>query len=645
MRLSATLSNPGSEVVAWSYMRAALAVLLIFLALPPMLEAVPTVYVNYAEVLEYDGVSWKSSYLMIPGTTLSITTSSKILIIRTDAASGKQPTTVLVDGVDYKPIRGTGVLWNTAILMLDGTPHKVEVTFSDVPPRQPILAFFALPGGSTTSPLNISSPPIPGFKTLGIRLVLLLRGGEFKNVVNKPFWVLNQTSITLLGESLQVVEAIVPFENVSLRGDFLKATYSYLYGIEARFGVRVQLPPYPEVFIFVNAPTHTNLSRFPANLIVGGPPKLLMTRFNATSISLDALVYPVSFNVAQPASLCGLTGVSFRVFSSEKSLGTSDSSVLVNGDNTTLLFRFFSSGLSLVDVIVTTPPPRFTLTPPIYTLTFTLLDRSGGKVRNAYYTIYSQGKIVASGLTRNGDAEVCPLPPGEYVILIYLAGNVIARTKIQVQGDSYLPIITNTTTVQITLLREGTESLLTNYTLMLEGNALSYNSSSSSGKAKIEGVIPGKYTFTVYIAQDKVYEGELEVTEAQNVFVFSLPIYQLRIQLLGALNQPIAGMPVVIYGSGIRKTLSTDIYGRVDAGFLPQGQYTVRVGDRAYNVTLVSDSFKSITLDIIAVVNGYIITTQYLELAALLVLIIIVVVVVRKIVKSLKREPSDIIEV
>ena len=625
-------------------MRVTLLVLMIALFSLPIIGATPSIYVNYAEIMEYDGHTWRSSYMQISGNSLSMTTSSRIIIVRNDASSGKQPFQVLIDGLKYSPVQGGGVLWNAAVIILDGGVHKVDVVFRDIRARLPVTALFMINGGSTTMPINVSVPKVPGYYSLGIKVVLLLRGGDAGNVVDKPLFVLNQTSISILGERLSVVEAIVPFENVSLKGDFIKATYSYIYGLEQGFSAPMQLPPYPEKFIYVNTPVLINTTTF-TNLITGNPPKLLLSTLNGSQILLKTIGYTVTYNVASPSSLCGLSDTSFRVISARQSPGGIENKVTVPPDNTTLIFRFFSRGLSLVDVIVTTPPPRVTVTPPIYTLSFTLYDKMGGKVSNAYYTVYSEGRIISSGIAKNGEGQVCPLPPGEYIIVVYLANNVIARETIQIGGDSYLPIITNTTTVRVTLLREGTGDLLNNYTLVLENSMLSYNSSSRYGRTTIEGVIPGNYTFSVYISRDKIYEGTVYVTDTQNTFVFSLPVYQLKLQLLGALNQPLANIEIIVEGKGIKRALVTDARGQAFAGFLPQGQYHVLVGDKEFNLTLSADSFRTLTLDIVAIVDGYTVTTSHLEFLLLVALIIMIVLAVRRLVKSFKTESPHIIEV
>ncbi|MEZ0345989.1 MAG: hypothetical protein ABWK01_05520 [Infirmifilum sp.] len=626
-------------------MRAAVLVSVIVVFLAPIILAAPSVYVSYAEVLEYNGSSWRSSYYLITGNTLSVTTSSKVLVIRTDSSAGKQPLVIRVDGITYEPEMGTGTLWDSAVVTLDGASHRVEVTFQDMPPHSPILALFTLPGGSTTYPLNVTIPKIPGFSALGLKVTLLLRSDNVGNVLSRPFFTTNKTTVSILGETLTVVEVIIPFENVTLRGDFLKASYSYIYGFERKFGDTIQFPPYPEKLIYVNSPVFLNLSKGLKNMVIGSPPKIILSKVNFTEIYFKPVVYPVSFNVAQPTSLCGLTGVSYRVVTSSQVSGASETAAVLPGDNTTLTFRFFRGGLSLVDVIVSTPPPSFTINPPVYALSFTLYDKMGGKVANAYYTLYSQGRIIASGKALNGEGQVCPLPPGDYLIVVYVANNVIFRGAVQLSGDSYLPITTNTTTVQFTLIREGTGEPMSNYTLVLENAGLAYNTTSKGGRAILEGVVPGRYTFSVYISRDKVYEGVVEVSDIQNTFVFSLPVYRFKLQLLGALNQPLGNINLLVIGEGIRREALTDASGRADIGLLPQGTYRIIVGDTEYNVTLTSDSFKTISLDVVAILPGFTVTTSHLELALLILLLTGIVLAVRRILKEFKRGSPNIIEV
>ncbi|QOJ79543.1 hypothetical protein IG193_03540 [Infirmifilum lucidum] len=608
------------------------------------IEASPVLYVNYVEVMEWDGFSWRSTYILLAGDTLSFTTSARLVVVRTDSSSGKQPAEVLIDGVRYNPTLGTGVLWNTALVQLDGLLHRVSIRYVDSPSRLPALAFFAAPGGSTDQPLNVSIPRVPGFTTLGLKVKVLLRGNDTTRVMDRPFFVLNSTTINVLGEALTVVEAIVPFENVSIRGDFIKATYSYLYGLQGGFGSSIQLPPYPERYLFLNSPSPTNLTSL-NNVLKGTPPKVLLAALGSLGVSLPSVTYTVNFNVEQPSTLCGTSSISYRVLAPRVISGPSGRSITLSGDNTTLVFRFFSRGVSLVDVVVSTPPGELSVSPPIYSLSFVLYDKMGGRVRNACFTVYSTGKVTASGVVRDGEGLVCPLPPGEYVIVAYVANNVIARATVQVAGDTYLPITTNTTSVQITLLREGTQELLGNYTITLRSNNLVYNATGVGGRARIEGVLPGVYAYSVYISGDKVYEGKLEVSDTRNSFVFSIPVYHLRVQLVGALNQPLNGLKVVLQGLDIKREATTDPSGRVDLGLVPAGSYKLVAGEELFNVTIEADSFKLVQLNIVAVVYGHKITTGHVEFALLVLLLFSIVLAVRKIVKGFKRGESHIVEV
>ncbi len=608
------------------------------------LRASPVLYVDYVEIMEWDGFSWRSTYIPLVGGTLSFTTSARLVVVRTDSSSGKQPAEVLIDGARYNPTLGTGVLWNTAIVQLDGSLHRVSVRYVDSPSRLPALAFFATPGGSTDQPLNVSIPRIPGFVALGLKVKVLLRGNDTTRVIDRPFFVLNSTTVNVLGEALTIIEALVPFENASLRGGFIRATYSYLYGLQGGFGSSIQLPPYPERYLFLNSPSPINLTRL-NNLVKGTPPKVFLAALSSFVVSLPSVTYTVNFNVEQPSTLCGASSISYRVLAPRVISGPSGRSITLSGDNTTLVFRFFSRGVSLVDVVVSTPPGELSVSPPIYSLSFVLYDKMGGRVRNAYFTVYSTGKVIASGVVRNGEGLVCPLPPGEYVIVAYVANNVIARTTVQVAGDTYLPIITNTTSVQITILREGTQELLGNYTITLRSGDLVYNASGVEGRARIEGVLPGVYAYSVYIDGDKVYEDKLEVSDARNTFVFSIPVYRLRVQLVGALNQPLGGLKVVLQGLNIKREATTDLSGRVDFGLVPAGSYELAVEEKHFNITVSADSFKLVQLDVVAVVHEYKITTGHVEFATLVLLLLSIVLAVRRIVKSFKREESHIVEV
>lgn len=607
-----------------------------------IVHALPTVYLEYAEVMEWTGSSWRSTYLVISENTLSFSTSSPLVVVRTDPASGKQPVKVLVDGAPYAPSRGAGVLWNTAVLRLDGSPHLVSVVFDQVPPRLPALMFFTVEGGKTDKPLNVSVPRLPGLSALGVKVVVVLKGENLGGVFDKPFFVLNSTSLVVMGEKITAVEAFLPFVNVSLSGGFVSSSYYYVYGYQSSLPAQVQPLPGIESYLFINSPAEVEL---PGNLVQGSPPKVHLLRLNKTTLSIPQANHLVRFTVTRPSLLCGAGTVSFRVVTPPSGVQLSDDTVRLSADNTTLLFRFFSGGVSLVDVVVTSPPPNLAISPPLYTLSFTLFDRSGGRVDNALFVLYSQGRVVASGAARVGEGAVCPLPPGDYTLVVYLAGKVIARENVRLSGDMQVPVLTNTTTVKVALIREGSGDVLRNYTLTLENQSLKYNATSTTGEASVEGVLPGVYELSVQISGVEVYRGKLEVTEAQNTFVLSIPVYTLRVQIIGALNQPIAGKEVQLEGDGVYKRVLSDEAGRADFGLLPPGNYRVKVGGKVFNVTLAADSFKLLQLDVVAEVAGVAVTVDHLEAALLVFLVLGVVLAVRKAVKSFKRRTEHIVEV
>jgi len=627
-----------------SYMRSALLFALSTLLIAATLKALPVLYINYAEVLEWDGNSWRSTYIFFSGETLSFTTSGKIVVVRNDPSSGKQPVDVQVDGYSYVPPPGTGVLWYTVVLQLDGLPHTVSVRYADTQSRTPVLAFFAVPGGSTDRPINITVPRVPGFMSLGIKAEVLVRGGNTSGIMDKPYFTVNSSTITVLGETLTVLEVLVPFENVSLKGGFISVRYSYLYGLQGLFGSRIRLPPYPEEYVFASSPAPMNATQV-INILKGNPPKVVLAAVNSSEVEFPRVSYSVSLDVKQPSSLCGATDLTYRVLGQSLTPGPSGRAVTLSGDNTTLTFRFFARGVSLVDVVVTTPPPTLSVSPPLYTLSFTLYDKTGGRVRNAYFTVYSSGRVVTAGAVKDGEGLVCPLPPGEYIIVAYLANSVIAKTSVKMTGDAYLPITTNTTGVQVTLLRTGSGELIENFTLILRSGAVNYSAQGLNGKARIEGVLLGVYAYEVYVSGDRVFTGVIEVSDAQNTFVLSIPVYRLRVQLVGALNQPLSGFKVSLIGAGIKREAVTDSSGRADFGLIPSGSYKLAIEERTLNLTVASDSFKLVELDVIARFSGLTITTSHVEFALLILFLLFVVLAVRRVAKGFKKESQHIVEV
>ncbi|ABL78187.1 carboxypeptidase-like regulatory domain-containing protein [Thermofilum pendens] len=615
--------------------------LLCFLLLVPALRAAPIAEHYYVEVLEYVAGAWKSRYVPVNvnSPSLTVQTVASVLVVRSDPSSGLQPVSVSVDGSRYSVVNGTGVLWFAASVALDGKMHVVEVRFQKVSPGPVVSGVIGVQSSLPSSPsFNVSVPPLPGFVAAGVRLeLLLLSPGDVFKVLDKPFFVLNSSSIRVLGQDIFVADVVVPFLNVSLRPGAISVKAWYLYFIPPSDD-EVVYPPYSFRLFFAN---HPSLPGVEENALAGRPPHVLLRFARDLSEKAGLRSYNVSVTVAKPESLCGVKDYSYRVIPPEG--GVLEGSRVILGANTTITVRFFSAGISLGDVVVYTPPPELLVQPPIYSLSLKFTDIAGYPLNNTYFVVYRAGVPVYSGIARGGEAVVCPLAAGTYDVVAYVASRVVGRGRVTLLGDSAAEILTNTTTVSFQFVRQGAGEVLTSYKAVLKGAVELVANSSAEGLAVFHGVPPGTYSLEVYWNNTRLARYSVEVDLKGGRSVLSIQAYRLQVLVRNLLDQPVKGAVVFLEGGGFSSTRLTDEAGRADFGLVPAGNYTLIVeGAQPQTVRLISDTFRVVQVDEIVKIGGFTVTGKVALYALVATVFLAAIVAVRR---ALKRREKGIEEV
>lgn len=603
-----------------------LLALIMLSALAYIAYALPRSEVSYAEVLLFDGRRWVSKYYMVKAGAITFRTmGSVVAVIRVDPATMLRPSMAYVDGRPYVPVRGAGMLWHSYTLVLDGGVHVVSVRFELSPPIQPFMGLFApLPESEVSGEAKVRVPRLPGFAAAGARVTVIVSGPEeLGRVVDKPFFVYNESTVSVVGKSFKAYELIVPYVNFTIKGPYVYAAYTPLYYVGS--GGNIVVPPYRFRAAYANYPETVEVKGGGPNLVAGDPPHLYFGLINASSASFRTRMHRVELLIEEK-DVCGGKGkLSYKVLlpPGAKYVGEH---VYDLAENTSLVVRFFYGAVAVLDYRIDTPPPELIVTPPFYSLRLLIYDSKGHVLGNARYVLYSGGTPVASGTAENGTAYICPLPEGYYVVAVYVGDRLVGKRGITLESDSEAPILTETTTVAFRVIRLNVGDLLPKFNVTLSGGGLTYTAAAVKGVASVSGVPYGEYNVSIKLDGVLLYRGVAEVTPSNTEFTYALPVYRVRLKVLTAFGEPLSGVTVRLVGGNISTTGVTDEEGRVDLGFLPKGVYRVYVeNDGSFVVTLSNDVYRVVTTDVVARLGGYSIRTVHIGLAAAALLALAVI--------------------
>lgn len=612
---------------------------LTLLLVPALAEVTPTVRVDYVEVLEFKNGVWSTRYIRLSSGAVRLQTSAELLVIRTDSTSGLVPSKVFVDGSSPPIKKGSGFLWNSLILQLDGKTHDVSVFFEKSRQTQPVVHIVAVHRGEARPGENATVPGgIPGLEPAGFLLTVLVSNQKDLAAITESGFLLNLSEITLMGEKIQAAVLLVPRTTLSFGGGFLKCSYSYLYFAPRTYALAAELGG-SLVLTFANHPSISNLD---SNILPQSPPHLALLQ-GVRDVAVSS--YNVSLSIVTGENLCG-TRVSYRVIPPESS-EVSREKVGLRG-NTTILVRFYKGGLAAVDMVITTPPPALELAAPLYSLVLEFRDQAGELVPSGSSVLIQQGKVVGTAQIINGSSRFCGLPPDEYVVLAYRWGVSIAKRGVQVLGDALVTIPTNTTTVELQVLRQGTGELLTNYTAVIHSGSFA-ELVHAIDKARIAGVPPGAYIVDIMKDGITVASVNLTVSWESSSFSLTLPVYKLRVRVLNALDQPLAETSVTLRSGNISLVSLTNHLGVVDYGYLPGGEYTIHVEFGSYKhverLTLSGDSVRTIRTSVIASLGYFTVTVEHIQIAVFALSILLLAVLLRSILKRALRRVEKVVEV
>jgi hypothetical protein len=613
---------------------ASLALLFLQVALA---EVLPAVRLDYVEVLELHQGGWSSRYLQVSGNTLWLRSSAEILVVRMDPSSGLTPVDVLVDGSRPVLAEGAGFLWGALVLRLDGKPHDLVIRLNASRSLEASSLLLGVPRGPVEPGMNLTVPEVPGLQPAGFTFTCLVSDPKSLWDAVGAFFVMNATEVTLLGERLYAASVIVPRSTLRVGRGFLKCSYGYLYFAPLAYAQLVPLSASP--LLYVNHPGYNGSAR--SSLIAGRPPHLaLLTDLR----DADVASYNVRVAVLQKEEPC-LGRVSFRVLPPPGATQVGESIAL--GSNTTIVLRFYREGVAAADVVVTTPPPTLVVEPPFHSLSIEVLDRAGEKLPEGTALLLQEGRPAASARVVNGTALFCGLTPGDYVLMVYRWGSLVARRPLRIPaGES--SVTANATSFEVRFFRQGLGELLRNFTLVVRRGGVA-EKFAGGDHALVRGVPPGNYTFEVWAEGRLLAVFNFTVSLDTGSQTFTLPVYYLRVKVLDALDRPLEGVTVALSGAGLAVNRSTGPGGVVNIGILPSGEYNliVFIGGVEFKerVSLQGDSVRTVRTEVLAVVGGRAILLRHVLLAALVVLVVVLALALLSIIRRLARRGGGVVEV
>ncbi len=613
-------------------------------------SSIPTISTNYAEVLIYDGKNWQTKYYQIQEKTLAFTSmNSKIIIIRTDPSSYLQPSRVFIDGKRPEPYKGTGKLWNAYILVLDGKTHNLLVYFEESQPKAPLIGIFApLPEHEIEGKQEINVLELPGFKIAGIKLrIILSEEKPLYSILSADFFVLNASKVTIMGEKFVAYDLISPSKNITISPGYIHATYTPLYYSEAKKGSEIVLPPYDFRLAYVNYPSKITFrsGMNQTNIIYGNPPRPLLVSFTQGKVSFEFQRHRVEIFVSVK-NACETGKISYAFMLPPDTLKIRDN-IYDFGENTTLTIRFYYQGIAVLDYKVYTPPSSLLVESPFYGLEIKAVDSSGIPIPRANYTLYSSGKIVKSGFLVNGTEYICPLPEGEYYIVLSIGDKVIGKTRHILDSTKTINLVTNTTTVTVKILRKGVGEPLETFNVVLKNTKFSFKTNAKDGKAVLHGIPFGVYTVEIYLDGLKIYSREnVEITPGESDLKFVLPIYKTKVKVTGFFGQPVEGLEVKVESPMLTLKTVTNENGLADLGYLPAGEYTVSIESfGTLSFSLEHDTYKLVETDIIGKYNGFYIKGSYMVFLVIVVVFLVFLMFLRRRKKRSSKKDGGVVEV
>ena len=633
-------------------MRGALTALtLTILLLSSMLVlAIPTIEVYYAEILSYDGKQWESKYYTVVGGAITFTVrGGLILVVRTDSYSPIRPSLVKIDGGKAEDINGSGMLWDSYIVFLGGGVHRVTVFFEKSPPMPPVVGIFSpLPENEIKGKTLIEVPELPGFKRAGIRAKIVLSSDtSLENIVPASYFILNKTTVKILGEQFSAYDIIIPYVNVTLNRGFVHASYQYLYYLGADKKKDIVLPPYRLRLAYINYPANITQNQSGApNIIAGDPPRPLLSFLNQNSFSVSLTRHRVRVFVSTK-NTCNGQSITYALIPPPNAQIIEKGNMLDLGENTTLRIRFFKNGVAALDYMVYTPPPRLLVNAPFYGLTINAVDIAGEPLPHARFTLYREGTVYSSGVIVNGSAHLCPVPEGRYSLTVSVAGRVIGSGKIYLDRNRTITLVTNATTLKVIILRKGTSERLSTFRVILQSKELEFEESAKGGGAVIKGIPLGNYSMIILYKGQKVFSvHNIQVTAREDTVKIVLPIYSLKVRVVGFFGQPVSNVNVTARSDNFTVTAITGRDGIADLGMLPEGDYVVDVGPiKTIRISLRFDTANLVETDVVGKINGVYVRGSQVIPVALSALLLTILLAIRRMLGKKRKKPSGVVEV
>lgn len=511
------------------------------------------------EIVSYYLIECNSSCQL----TLPVNESVKGVVVRVDSASPIKPCGIAVDGAHIVPTLSRGVslvedfVWiNTT--RLGFTPRSVTVFFCAAEAKPLAYSLSSKRGrhwGWLVYALLSNATSLELLKALRATVTSLKPVVVPSSAGNLTLW-----DAQILTTERDVSQLIALISNSTVK---VRVTPLYYVPFD-------QEAPADAEYVYVNAPAGCAIkvngardSREPLALAFPGNPRLL-----SPSPSLRIIAGPCRVQLVNEGPYDYAVG--------GKLVGSGGSALLAL-EACSLLASAYRAGVRVYDVVVHGCAPTLKLPSLAYTVRLSVLDSRGRPVDRAVAVISSTSVPVSEMTTvSRGYCEFRGVPPGSYVVSIYLGGVEVGRASLGVsRGDVSATLQVVVADLHLAVVYPSGERVY-NYSVKLKCGALEYEArDSGDGVARIEGVPVGHCKYTVLRGGVPAAAGIIDVREGLNRRTVIANLSRVYVKVVDILGRPRPGATVEAKGDvTVRAVTRGDGVAILE---LPPGNYTLSV--------------------------------------------------------------------
>lgn len=458
------------------------------------------------------------------------------IMLRVDSTTPYKPYMVAVDGKSVFPRLSQGVALIEDFVLVNLTrfeikPRVISVWFREYEPKPPVYTV-----------VDSSDEK----KYWGCLIEALLRNASVVDdvrvkatiIAEKEIRVLSVVGETTFHELVAIVSGDDPEPLLSrLRGGAIELRITYLYYTE-RSASAVR-----RAFSYINVPStcgrhdgYEGVLDAIEDLLNSEPPQ------------------PRSFNRIHLPAYCPVNVSADGLFNHviQGSVVSRGSKAVISVPTSTGRFvaQAYRSGVLAYDAEIYGFAPLIKLPEFGFRVAVTVLDCKGELVENLTAVLQSEsGAIRESATVVKGSCEFKRIPPGKYVVRVFLNGLEVGSSAVIVENrDAYATIKASLVDISIAVVYPSGEKLR-NYQFTLSAGGIVRSGYESEGVVRFKDLPPGVYNCTVTRDGALLYSGVIKVEESRDSYVVVANLSKVYIKLVDVLGRPLPSVKIEVKGA------------------------------------------------------------------------------------------------